>query len=276
MTAAIDELLAVMRALRDKETGCPWDLKQDFHSLAPYAIEEAYEVADAVDRRDFDDLKLELGDLLLQVVFHAQLAQEADFFDFEDVAASITSKLICRHPHVFNRPENNPAESVPVLDAETQTRLWEGFKKAEREQKYGPDSSALAGITRGLPEWQRANKLQKKAASVGFDWPDIESVFSKLQEEILEVREELEQGRGHSALEDEIGDILFVCVNLCRHAKVDFGSSLRRSNAKFERRFRQMEQLAGNEGLQLAQMGLAEQESLWNRVKIQEAPNDTL
>jgi ATP diphosphatase len=276
MTAAIDELLAVMRALRDKETGCPWDLKQDFHSLAPYAIEEAYEVADAVDRRDFNDLKLELGDLLLQVVFHAQLAQEADFFDFEDVAASITSKLICRHPHVFNRPENNPVESVPVLDAETQTRLWEGFKKAEREQKYGPDSSALAGITRGLPEWQRANKLQKKAASVGFDWPDIESVFSKLQEEILEVREELEQGRGHSALEDEIGDILFVCVNLCRHAKVDFGSSLRRSNAKFERRFRQMEQLAGNEGLQLAQMGLAEQESLWNRVKIQEAPNDTL
>jgi ATP diphosphatase len=276
MTAAIDELLAVMRALRDKETGCPWDLKQDFHSLAPYAIEEAYEVADAVDRRDFDDLKLELGDLLLQVVFHAQLAQEADFFDFEDVAASITSKLICRHPHVFNRPENNPAESVPVLDAETQTRLWEGFKKAEREQKYGPDSSALAGITRGLPEWQRANKLQKKAASVGFDWPDIESVFSKLQEEILEVREELEQGRGHSALEDEIGDILFVCVNLCRHAKVDFGSSLRRSNAKFERRFRQMEQLAGNEGRQLAQMGLTEQELLWNRVKTLETPNDTL
>jgi ATP diphosphatase len=204
------------------------------------------------------------------------LAQEANLFDFEDVAAGITGKLISRHPHVFNRLDNDQAESVPYLDAESQTRLWDDFKKAEREQKHGPDNSALAGITRGLPEWQRANKLQKKAASVGFDWPDIENVFSKLQEEIVEVRDELEKGRGHSALEDEIGDLLFVCVNLCRHAKVDFGSALRRSNAKFERRFRHMEQLAGDEGLQLAQMGLAGQESLWNRVKIQEAPNDTL
>lgn len=276
MSAPINELLAVMRALRDKDTGCPWDIKQDFHSLAPYAIEEAYEVADAVDRLDFDDLKLELGDLLLQVVFHAQLAQEANLFNFQDVATSITSKLISRHPHVFDRPVNDHAEIVPVLDAESQTRLWEDFKKAEREKKLGPDTSALAGITRGLPEWQRAHKLQKKAATVGFDWPTIDSVFTKLQEEIVEVREELEKGRGHSALEDEIGDILFVCVNLCRHAKVDFGSALRRANAKFERRFRQMEQLAGNEGRQLAQMGLTEQELLWNRVKTLEAPNDTL
>lgn len=267
MTAAIDALIVVMRALRDKDTGCPWDLKQDFRSLAPYAIEEAYEVADAIDRGDFEELKLELGDLLLQVVFHAQLAQEADLFGFDDVAAAITGKLISRHPHVFNTSENAYAH----LDAESQTRLWEDLKKAEREQKHGPDDSVLAGITRGLPEWQRAHKLQKQAASVGFDWPDIESVFSKLQEEIVEVRTELDLGRGHAALEDEIGDIPFVCVNLCRHAKVDFGSALRRANAKFERRFRQMERLAGNDGVPMAQMDLAEQESLWNRVKKQEA-----
>lgn len=268
LNAPIDQLLGIMRALRDKDSGCPWDLEQDFRSLAPYAIEEAYEVADAVERGDFDELKQELGDLLLQVVFHAQLADEQGLFDFNGVVAAISEKMTCRHPHVF--------AGASVADAEAQTMAWEAMKKAERELAGHDDTSALAGITRGLPEWQRALKLQKRAAAVGFDWPDVECVFGKLQEEIAEVREQLQHGRGHSALEDEIGDILFVCVNLSRHAKVDFGTALRRANAKFERRFRLMETLAAGQGRQLPQMALAEQESLWHQAKVQEASHGTI
>lgn len=266
MSIALDELLDIMRALRDKDTGCPWDLQQDFRSLAPYAIEEAYEVADAIERGDFDDLRDELGDLLLQVVFHAQLAQERGLFTFEDVATAINGKMLRRHPHVFG--------DESVADAEAQTAAWEDHKKREREAKSGTDSSALSGISGGLPEWQRATKLQKRAATVGFDWPDVEGVFAKLHEEIEEVRAEFAKGRGHEALEDEIGDILFVCVNLARHAKVDFGSALRRANAKFERRFRAMESMAQAAGRNMAQFGLSEQEQLWQQAKLQEAAND--
>lgn len=276
MSAAIDQLIGIMRALRDKDSGCPWDLEQDFRSLAPYAIEEAYEVADAIERGDFGELKQELGDLLLQVVFHAQLAEEQGLFDFNAIAAAINDKMIRRHPHVFEVDGSDGDADAVAIDAAAQTIAWEAMKKAERERQFGPDTSALAGITRGLPEWQRALKLQKRAAAVGFDWPDVESVFSKLQEETGEVREQLQHGRGHPALEDEIGDILFVCVNLSRHAKVDFGSALRRANAKFERRFRQMERMAEADGRQLPQLSLAEQESLWDRAKLQETSNDTL
>lgn len=267
MSAELQRLLDIMRALRDPDTGCPWDLEQDFRSLAPYAIEEAYEVADAAERGDFAHLKDELGDLLLQVVFHAQLAQERGLFAFDDVAAAINDKMVRRHPHVFG--------DAQVADADAQTTAWEEHKRREREAA-GDDASALAGIARGLPEWQRATKLQKRAAGAGFDWPDVEGVFAKLQEEIGEVRTEFAKGRGHDALEDEIGDILFVCVNLARHAKVDFGAALRRANAKFERRFRAMERLAAEGGHALPQLQLTAQEALWQLAKHEEAANDPL
>lgn len=259
----IERLLAIMSRLRDPEHGCPWDVAQDFASIAPYTIEEAYEVADAIDRGDFDDLRDELGDLLLQVVFHAQMAQEQGRFDFSDVAAAICDKMVRRHPHVF-------ADAV-IADVDAQTLAWEQHKRAERAAK-SEDHSALAGIARGLPEWQRSSKLQKRAATLGFDWPDVEPVLEKLREEIDEVRAEFAKGTGHDALEDEIGDVLFVCVNLARHAKVDFGNALRRANAKFERRFRRMEVLAAADGVALADLDLAQQDAYWDRAKAEEKP----
>lgn len=268
MNTTINELLTIMRALRDPDRGCPWDLQQDFDSLAPYAIEEAYEVADAIARSDFDHLRDELGDLLFQVIFLAQLAQEKNLFTFDDVVTAINQKMIRRHPHVFAEAD--------IADAEAQTIAWERLKQDERQQRGETDSSVLAGIATGLPEWQRASKLQKRAASVGFDWPSIDSVFAKLQEEMAEARVEFAKGRGHDALEDEIGDILFVCVNLARHAKVDFGAALRRANRKFERRFRAIENLAQQSGRTLGELDLDAQERLWQHVKHQEATHDPL
>ena len=259
----IEELLRIMAKLRDPNGGCPWDVQQDFASIAPYTIEEAYEVADAIARGDMHDLKDELGDLLLQVVFHARMAEEAGKFAFDDVVAAICDKMIRRHPHVF--------AGASVDDAEHQTTLWEETKKREREAKPGAeDGSALAGISRGLPEWQRAIKLQKRAARVGFDWPNVNPVFDKLHEELDEVREELAKGVGHDALEAEIGDVLFVCANLARHAQVDVGSALRRANAKFERRFRRMEQLTAQRGVALESLDLTQQDALWDQAKAEE------
>jgi ATP diphosphatase len=256
-------LLAVMARLRDPVAGCPWDVQQDFASIAPYTIEEAYEVADAIDRGDMADLKDELGDLLLQVVFHARMAEEAGLFRFEDVAAAIADKMVRRHPHVF------AGQLVDGL--EHQTLLWEQGKAAERVAKGDRDDSALAGIARGLPEWQRAVKLQKRAARTGFDWPGVDPVFDKLHEEIEELRAEFAAGTGHAGLEDELGDVLFVCANLSRHGKVDLGAALRHANAKFERRFRRMEALASGEGVDLASLGLDAQDAYWNRAKAEEA-----
>ena len=267
--AEIGELLRIMAKLRDPDGGCPWDLEQDFSTIAPYTIEEAYEVADAIDRRDMHELKDELGDLLLQVVFHAQMAKEAGHFAFDDVVGAICDKMVRRHPHVFP-PEG--AENVRFEDVEAQSLAWEEGKRREREAKRGQDDSALAGIARGLPEWQRAVKLQKRAAAVGFDWPDVNPVFDKLHEELDEVREELARGTGHEALEDEIGDVLFVCANLSRHAKVDFGAALRRANQKFERRFRRMEVLAAADGVSLSNLSLDQQDAYWNRAKAEEKP----
>jgi ATP diphosphatase len=259
----IAELLRIMAKLRDPNGGCPWDVQQDFASIAPYTIEEAYEVADAIARGDMHDLKDELGDLLLQVVFHARMAEEAGEFAFDDVVAAICDKMVRRHPHVF--------AGASVDDAEHQTKLWEETKKRERDAKPGAeDTSALAGIARGLPEWQRAVKLQKRAARVGFDWPNVDPVFEKLHEELDEVREELAKGVGHDALEAEIGDVLFVCANLARHAQVDFGAALRRSNAKFERRFRRMEQLTTQRGVALESLDLQQQDALWDQAKAEE------
>ena len=265
----IDRLLSIMARLRDRDGGCPWDLQQDFASIAPYTIEEAYEVADAIDRGDMADLKDELGDLLLQVVFHAQMAQERGAFAFADVVDAICDKMTRRHPHVF--------AGASVEDAEAQTREWEAHKRRERQSNGDADESALAGVARGLPEWQRALKLQSRAARVGFDWPDPTPVLAKLHEEIEEVRVEFAQGPvedNRERLEDEIGDVLFVCANLARHAKVDVGTALRKANLKFDRRFRYMEQLAANNGRQLQSLSLPEQEQYWERAKRQERGQD--
>lgn len=258
--SGIDELLAIMARLRDPARGCPWDVQQDFASIAPYTIEEAYEVADAIDRGDFDDLREELGDLLLQVVFHAQMAAEQGRFGFDDVAQAISAKMIRRHPHVFG--------DAHYADLGAQKQAWEELKAAERAAKgEAHDASALAGVSHGLPEWKRATKLQQRAATVGFDWPDHRPVLAKLAEEIDEVRVEFEAGADPARLEDEIGDVLFVVANLARHAGVDFSRALRHANAKFERRFRRMEQLAAEAGGTLAERDLAAQEALWRRAK---------
>ena len=261
----IAQLLAIMAKLRNPDGGCPWDLQQDFSTIAPYTIEEAYEVADAIDRGDLPALKDELGDLLLQVVFHAQMAQEQGAFAFSDVVAAICDKMVRRHPHVFGDAE--------VADAQTQTRHWEDIKRAERQAAGEQDASALAGISRGLPEWQRAVKLQSRAAKVGFDWPGPEPVIAKLHEEIEEVRAEFARGdvvANRERLEDEIGDLLFVAANLARHAKVDVGAAMRRANLKFERRFRAMEALAKSDGVELSALSLEKQDAYWDKVKLLE------
>lgn len=260
--ADVRELLEIMARLRNPEGGCPWDLQQDFSTIAPYTIEEAYEVADAIDRGDLADLKDELGDLLLQVVFHAQMASEQGAFAFGDVVAAICDKMVRRHPHVFG--------DASFEDAEAQTVNWEAIKQAERAASGEQDASALAGISRGLPEWQRAVKLQSRAARVGFDWPGPAPVIDKLHEEIEEVRAEFAQAEvaeNHDRLEDELGDLLFVAANLARHAKVDPGAALRRANQKFERRFRAMEAFAEEAGTQMSALSLEEQELLWQRAK---------
>ncbi|GAB3741643.1 nucleoside triphosphate pyrophosphohydrolase [Silanimonas algicola] len=261
----IETLLAVMARLRDPERGCPWDVKQDFASIATYTIEEAYEVAEAIDRGDLGDLKDELGDLLLQVVFHAQMANEQGAFAFADVVAAINDKMIRRHPHVFG--------DASVEDADAQTAAWEKMKAAERAAKRRDSDappSALDDVPRALPEWQRALKLQKRGANVGYDWPDATPVIAKLEEELEEVREALAMPASperQDALEDEIGDLLFVAMNLARKAKVDPGTALRRANAKYERRFRQMEALARAQGGEFSALSLDEQSALWNEAK---------
>ncbi|MBS0455800.1 MAG: nucleoside triphosphate pyrophosphohydrolase [Proteobacteria bacterium] len=267
--AGMQRLLAIMARLRDPERGCPWDRQQSFASIAPYTIEEAYEVADAIDRGDMHDLRDELGDLLLQVVFHSRMAQEAGHFAFDDVVAAICDKLERRHPHVFG--------DATVADAQAQSRDWEAHKRRERDDKGVGDASALAGIARGLPEWQRANKLCQRAATVGFDWPGPAPVIAKLHEEIEEVRAEFAavaanpgDAAAHARLEDEIGDVLFVCANLARHARVDPGTAMRRANAKFERRFRAMEALAKADGVALETLSLAAQDRYWDRAKVAE------
>ncbi|WP_166212842.1 nucleoside triphosphate pyrophosphohydrolase [Cognatiluteimonas telluris] len=267
--ARIDDLLAIMARLRDPADGCPWDREQTFATIAPYTIEEAYEVADAIDRNDMPGLRDELGDLLLQVVFHARMAQEQGAFGFDDVVDAICDKMIRRHPHVF--------AGTRLDDAAGQARAWDEHKRAERAASGDADTSALAGIARGLPEWQRALKLQQRAARVGFDWPDPTPVIAKLHEEIDEVRAEfaaIAQAPGDAAaqsrLEDEIGDLLFVCANLARHARVDPGTALRRANRKFEGRFRAMEALAAADGIALATQPLAVQDRYWDRAKAQE------
>lgn len=267
----IGELIDIMARLRDPGGGCPWDLAQDFASIAPYTIEEAYEVADAIARADMPALRDELGDLLLQVVFHARMAEEAGDFAFADVVGAICDKMVRRHPHVFADADRDDADAV--------ARSWEAIKREERAGRGEHDDSALAGISGGLPEWVRASKLQQRAARTGFDWPGPAPVIAKLREELDEVEAEFAAvaADGHdptaqARLEAELGDVLFVAANLARHGRVDVGRALRGANLKFERRFRAMEAIAAGEGRPLEQRTLDEQESLWARVKAGETP----
>jgi MazG family protein len=257
---SIQRLREIMRQLRDPEHGCPWDLQQNFRTIAPYTIEEAYEVAEAIEQNDLVQLKDELGDLLFQVVFHAQMAEELGAFDLDAVAEAVVEKLVRRHPHVFGDAE--------ISDADTQTRSWEAIKAEERQQKAGAGPvSALAGVGIGLPGLTRAVKLQRRAARVGFDWDEVGPVFDKLDEEIRELREELEEGADHERNEGELGDLLFVVANLARHLKIDPEAALRRTNAKFERRFRYIEAELAKQDRLPSEATLAEMDALWEAAK---------
>ncbi|MGF1641138.1 MAG: nucleoside triphosphate pyrophosphohydrolase [Rhodospirillales bacterium] len=268
MAANVDRLLEIMARLRDPAHGCPWDVEQTFETIAPYTIEEAYEVADSIRRNDLAGLRDELGDLLLQVVYHAQMAAETDVFDFEDVVAAICDKMVRRHPHVFG--------DAAIADATAQTLAWERQKADERRTRSGngPEGgreSALDGVALALPALVRALKLQKRAALVGFDWPDASAALAKFGEEVEELRHELENDSGADRLEDELGDLLFTCVNVARKLAIDPETALRKANAKFERRFRRIEALLAADGDRRCEdVALDALEALWQRAKAEE------
>ena len=271
MNNGIGTLLAIMARLRDTDGGCPWDLEQTFETIAPYTIEEAFEVADAIDRSDHGGLKNELGDLLLQVVFHAQMASERGLFDFDAVCEAICEKMLRRHPHVFGEAEASDKAAV--------TRSWERIKAAERQVEASAAThsdtaappSALDDIALRLPTLMRAQKLQRRAAGLGFDWPDARAVLAKLAEEVAEIEAEMAAGGEHARLTDELGDLLFTCVNLARKLGVDGESALRHANAKFERRFRALEALLDDTARQHRRTAnLDELEALWRAVKTAE------
>jgi len=255
---SIKRLLDIMARLRDPEHGCPWDVEQTFRSIAPYTVEEAHEVAEAIEREDFDDLRDELGDLLFQVVFHARMAEEGGLFGFDDVVAAVSDKLVRRHPHVFGDARFDSAEE--------QTASWEAIKAAERAEKGEVEESLLDGVSRGLPVLRRAVKLQKRAAGVGFDWPDVAPIFDKLAEETDELKAGLARD-DRDNIEEEIGDLFFVLTNLARKLDVDPGAALRRCNHKFEQRFRGMEALAEERGLVMGELDGDGLEQLYRAAK---------
>jgi ATP diphosphatase len=257
-----DRLRAVMAKLRDPDGGCPWDVEQTFKTIAPYTIEEAYEVADAIQRGDMAGLKDELGDLLLQVFFHARMAEEAGHFDYDDVARAIADKMIRRHPHVFG--------DADIATAEAQTVHWEDLKARERAEKGetpAEDASALDGVAVPLPALTRAEKLQKRAARIGFDWPDADQVIAKIEEELAELRAEMASGASQARVSEEMGDLLFAVANLARHLKIDPETALRDGNHKFEDRFRRMEKRLRSEGRDPATTGLDAMEAAWQAEK---------
>jgi ATP diphosphatase len=256
----IPRLLAIMARLRDPDTGCPWDIEQDFDTIAPYTIEEAYEVADAIARRDYGDLEGELGDLLLQTVYHAQLGSEAGHFDFDSITRTISDKMVARHPHVFGNETRDKS-------AAQQTADWEKIKAAERGAKA--QTRTLDGVAVGLPALTRAVKLQKRAARVGFDWPDTAFVIDKIKEEaaeLVEARETLSPAE----VAEEFGDLMFVMANLARHLELDPEETLRAANAKFTRRFNAVEDALKTRGKSPAESDLAEMDAMWDDVKLQE------
>jgi ATP diphosphatase len=256
----IEALLRIMAALRTPESGCPWDLEQDFSSIARYTIEEAYEVADAIARGDLDDLRDELGDLLLQVVFHARMAQERGAFDFGGVVEAITAKLIRRHPHVFGEARDLSPDEVKAL--------WDEIKRAEKAERGEPTrpSSILDGVVLGLPALTRADKLTRRAAAVGFTWPDALSVIDKVEEELAELREAVRSGAAREIAE-EIGDVVFTLANLARQLEIDPEAALAATNRKFERRFRAVEAALASMGRTPADSDLAEMDRLWVQAK---------
>ena len=259
----IDKLLEVMERLRNPETGCPWDQQQTFATIIPHTLEEAYEVADAIERNNLTELKSELGDLLFQIVFYAQIAKEQGEFDFNDVAETITSKMKNRHPHVFG--------DVKVNSVEEQTRLWEKLKQAEKSNtSSNQQTSILDDIPVNLPALSRASKLHKKASLVGFDWDNISGVMSKLHEEIAEIQHEIDNGSKQDRMLDEIGDLLFVTTILSRHAKVDPEQALRHANNKFIRRFNGIEQKLRQENIDINNASLKKMDALWDQVKLEE------
>lgn len=261
VTDNIEKLLDIMVRLRDPATGCPWDREQDFRSIAPYTIEEAYEVADAIARRDWAALRDELGDLLFQVVYYAQMGAEDGRFDFAAIAAAIAEKMVRRHPHVFGTERR--------ADADAQTRAWEAQKEAERAERA--ETGVLDGVPVALPALTRALKLTRRAARVGFDWPDAQAVLVKLAEETKELQDEITAGALSDRLSDELGDMLFVLANLARKLDLDPEACLRQANAKFERRFRVVEQALARAGRSPADATLEEMEALWASAKQAEA-----
>ena len=256
--AAVDELLAIMARLRDPEEGCPWDIEQSFETIAPYTIEEAYEVADAIERGDHRQLCDELGDLLLQVVFHSQMAREAGLFEFDDAVRAVSEKLRRRHPHVFGDQK--------IDTAKEQTRAWESHKARERSAA-GSGESVLDDIPLGLPALMRAAKLGKRAAGVGFDWPDWRGAREKVSEELAELDQATAPGQATERAAAEIGDLLFAVVNLARHLGVDPEAALRATNGRFSRRFRYVEERVRASGRSLQDMDLAALDALWNEAK---------
>jgi MazG family protein len=259
MTRPIDALLDIMIRLRDPEHGCPWDREQDFSTIAPYTIEEAYEVADAIERGDKAALRDELGDLLFQVVFHARMAEEAGLFAFDDVAAAISDKMMRRHPHVFG--------DAKIASVAAQNEAWEAHKAAERQRVSGGADSVLDGVALAFPALLRAAKIGRRAARIGFDWPDARAVIPKLVEEIAEIEAELDDGAHHEKVEDEVGDLLFAVAQLARKLDVEPETALRRATTKFERRFRDVEKRAAEHG---TGRDLDALERLWQQVKREE------
>lgn len=261
----MDDLLQIMAKLRDPDGGCPWDVEQDFSTIAPYTIEEAYEVDEAIRNKDMESLKDELGDLLFQTVFHTQMAEEEELFTFHDVVQNVSEKMVRRHPHVFG--------DMSIADADAQTASWERLKAEERAKKAeekGLVTSALDGVTPSLPALLRAIKLQNRAARVGFDWPETAQVVDKIQEECAELLAEVQEGSDHEKIKEEFGDLLFVISNLARHFKLDPEECLRAANSKFERRFKGVEQKLSAIGKKPEQSSLSEMDRLWDEVKQEE------
>ena len=262
---AMQQLLDIMAQLRNPEGGCPWDLKQDFRSILPHTLEEAYEVADAIDSDDRMQMRDELGDLLFQVVFYCQLAREEGSFEFADVAQTMSDKLIRRHPHVFSPSADEAELGTSALDADQVLQKWEAIKQAERDAKH--QHSVLDDVPNALPAMQRSAKLQKRAANVGFDWPDVTPVLANMAEELEEIEQAFASGDKDHTLE-ELGDLMFACVNMARHLKQDPEQVMRAANAKFERRFRFLETQLVEAGESLESVDLERMEAGWKAAKV--------
>ena len=258
----MDRLLEIMRRLRDPVSGCPWDIEQSFATIAPYTIEEAHEVADVIERQAWEELPGELGDLLFQAVYHAQMAEDAGLFSFQTVVKTISDKMVARHPHVFGDESREKSSAQQTAD-------WEKIKAAERGSQSKGGARVLDGVAKGLPALTRAVKLQNRAARVGFDWPSTDEVLAKLDEEMAELVEARET-LGQAEIVEEMGDLLFVMANLCRHMKIDPEAALRSASAKFTRRFARIEDWLAEAGKAPADSDLAEMDALWNRAKAEE------